>query len=146
MVQLRFLHAPLAGRVVKKLKHVVEWLLRIVDDVGKSSSLWVIQKVVLCHTSFRHSSMPRQYIDTYIARAIIVSSCQREAMALPHEITNSTAFSQKPVPAPDRFRGGQSVGTSALTETLGPCRQSGFGDVDQTARTKSLRPTRKVSA
>jgi hypothetical protein len=46
VVQLGFLHTPLAVFVVKELKNFVERLLIIVDNINKSSSLAVAKEFI----------------------------------------------------------------------------------------------------
>jgi hypothetical protein len=54
VVQFGFFHTPLAVHVVKELKHNVERLVPIVDNIGERLSLAIVQKVVSRHACFRH--------------------------------------------------------------------------------------------
>jgi hypothetical protein len=54
MMRLGFFHAPLAIRVIEEFKRLVERLGWIVQDVGKRSSLSILQKVLTRDSNFDH--------------------------------------------------------------------------------------------
>jgi hypothetical protein len=57
MMELGFLHSPLAVSIIKELKHGVEWLFRIVDDVGEFLPLSVFQERASCHSDNWHPNL-----------------------------------------------------------------------------------------
>jgi hypothetical protein len=58
VVQFGFLHASLAICIAKEVQYDIERLFRIVDNVRKSLSLTICQKLVSRHACFGHPNSP----------------------------------------------------------------------------------------
>lgn len=57
-MNLGFLHPALAGLVVEKGQHVVQGLLGIVQNIGKSPPLAVLEKLLTGDAHSRHIPLP----------------------------------------------------------------------------------------
>jgi len=52
MMNFRFFHPSLPSGVAKEFEDVLKWALPIIDDVGKGSSLPVLEKFFSCDDYF----------------------------------------------------------------------------------------------
>ena len=72
VMDFRFLHAAMAGLVAEELQHRVQWLLWVVQHVGKGPPLTVLEKIPRMIVTRRTFSLYHQKGDIPFAPTTIV--------------------------------------------------------------------------